>query len=204
MKNTKLLFIILLIIPNLGFSQAIENLDYISPFHNGLAVIKKGNQWAFINNEGAIAIDFRNDLVASKVGDKNYPTFNNDRCLIKEIKDGISYFGYIDTSGKTVIEPQFLNADNFDNGKAIVLKVTKDIVGKNKALDKNIVYYKYFEVTVDNSGNILDYLTQKGKNVVLDKDFLTEPPEIRSKQISKNVFAIKEKGNTWKIINTKE
>jgi hypothetical protein len=204
MKNAKLLFIILLIIPSLGFSQSIENLDYISPFHNGFAAIKKGSQWAFINNEGTITIDFRNDIVATKIGDKNYPIFNDDRCLIKEMKEGIAYFGYIDTLGNTVIEPQFLNADNFKNRNAIVLKVTKEIVGKNKALNKNIVYYKYFEVTIDNRGNILDYLTQKGKNVVLDKDFLTEPPEIRSKQISKNVFAIKDKYNTWKVINIKE
>ncbi|WP_308992864.1 WG repeat-containing protein [Mariniflexile litorale] len=203
MKKVKFILLIILIIPILGLAQSLENLDYISPFHNGYAAIKKDNQWAFINTEGAIAIDFRNDLVARTVGDVNYPMFSDDRCLIEELKEGISYFGYIDTFGKTVIKPQFLNATNFSEGSSIALKLVKEIVGENEALVKNIVYYRYFEVTIDIEGNVINYLTPKGKNVVLDKEFLTYPPEIMSKQISKNVFAIKGKGNRWTIINNK-
>ena len=36
----KKILIILLIIPVLGFSQVIENVDFISPFHDEMAAIK--------------------------------------------------------------------------------------------------------------------------------------------------------------------
>ncbi|MFL1894824.1 WG repeat-containing protein [Aquimarina sp. 2-A2] len=52
------LFITFVLIPFLGMAQTIENIDYISPFHNEVAAIKKGSQWAFINNEGKIVVDF--------------------------------------------------------------------------------------------------------------------------------------------------
>ncbi|MEP3836737.1 MAG: WG repeat-containing protein [Algibacter sp.] len=201
MKKVKFILLILLVTPILVLAQSLENLNYISPYHNGYAAIQKDNQWAFINKEGAIVVNFRSDLVETTVGDVNYPIFSDERCLIKDLKEGISYFGYIDTSGKTVIKPQFLNATNFSDGNAIVLELVKKTVGKNEALVKNIVYYRYFEVTIDIKGEIIDYLTPKGENVVLDNEFLSDPPKIRSKQISKNVFAIKEKNNRWTILN---
>jgi hypothetical protein len=207
MKKVIVLFVVFLLIPVFGFTQSIENLDYISPFNDGLATIQKDGQWAFINTEGDIVVDFRNDLVStksSKSSDIYYPIFSDGRCLIEQKKEGISFFGYIDTSGKTIIEPQFLNATNFSKGKAIALKLDKEIVARNKALGKDVVYYKYFEVTIDTTGVIEDYLTQKGVNIVLDKDYLRKPPQITSKQIGKNLYAIKHNNNTWAIINIKD
>ena len=188
-------FTLLVLISVSSFTQTLENLDYISSFNDDVAAIKKDGQWAFINKEGDIVVSYRNDLVTTKSFDGDYPIFKNGRCLIINEEEGISYFGYINTYGKTVIEPQFLNALNFDNNLAMVLKLKKDIVGRNIALDKNVVYYKYFEVTIDTNGNVKNYLTQKGVNIVLDKDFLREPPKFTSKQISDNLVAIKnEKG----------
>ena len=199
MKKVIIMFVLLVLIPVSSFTQTIENLDYISPFNEGVAAIKKNNQWAFINNKGVIVVSFRNDLVTTKSLDGDYPIFKNGRCLIVNEKDGISYFGFINTSGKTVIEPQFLNALNFDNNLSMVLKLKKEIIGRNTALDKNVVYYKYFEVTIDTDGNVKNYLTQKGVNVVLDKDFLREPPKFTSKQISDNLVAIKNENGKWII-----
>lgn len=201
MKKAIILLIAILATPILSFTQSIDNLEYISPFHEGLAAIKKDGQWAFINTEGDIVVDFRNDLVFTKSNDRYYPIFSDGRCLMEQKKEDISYFGYIDTLGKIIIEPQFLNATNFSNGKAIALKLDKEIVAKNRALGKDVVYYKYFEVTIDTTGVIEDYLTQKGVNIVLDKDYLRKPPQITSKQIGENLYAIKRKNNTWSIIN---
>ena len=157
MKN---LLIALLLLPFMGVAQTIENIDYISPFHNDLAAIKKGNKWAFINKEGETVIDFRNDFVSTNINNVSYPLFYNDRCLIEQIKDGVSYFGYIDKSGKTIIKPQFLNATNFNKGKALALKVKKEIIGYNYIFRKNMVNYHYFEVVIDTEGNMTDHLTQ--------------------------------------------
>ena len=54
----KKLLIILLLIPVLGMTQTIENIEYISPFHNDLAAVKKGSEWAFINKEAVIVFHF--------------------------------------------------------------------------------------------------------------------------------------------------
>lgn len=200
MKKLIIIFSVILVIPIFGFTQTTKNLDYISPFHDGLAAIEKDGQWAFIDAKGDIVVDFRNDLVTTKLNNEEYPVFMDGRCLIEEKKAGIPYFGYIDSTGETIIKPQFLNATNFSKGKAIVLELVKEIVGKNQALGKDVVYYKYYEAIIDTTGNIDNYLTQKGINVVLDKDFLRQRPKIDSRQISKDVYAVIDAKNTWSII----
>jgi hypothetical protein len=202
MKKDVILFVVLFLIASSGLTQTIENLDYISDFNDGLAAIKKDNQWGFINKEGNIVINFRNDLVTTNCDGSEYPIFKDGRCLILQKKDGVSYFGFIDATGKTVIEPQFLNAANFINNEAIVLKLVKEKIGENDILDKNIVNYKYYEVTIDINGEIKNYLTPKGFHVVLDRQHLLKPPKITSKRISDNVYAILNENNKWAIIKT--
>jgi hypothetical protein len=202
-KKTIILFIVIVLIPIFGFTQSIENLDYISPIHDGFAAIKKDGQWAFINTNGDIVVGFRNDLVTTKLDQGSYPVFVENRCLIQEKKEGISYFGYIDASGKTIIEPQFLNATNFNNGNAIVLELVKEITGRNVALEKDIVYYKYFETIIDKNGEIKRYLNPPGVNIVLDREFLREPPKINSKRLSDNLYAILNKNKKWSLITIK-
>lgn len=191
MKKREFLLGLFILMFSLGFAQVLDDIDYISPFNEGLAAIKKNNQWGFINKNGNIVVDFRNDLVTTKTDDGDYPIFKNNRCLIVNKKESIAYFGYINASGKTVILPQFLNASNFNKNTAIVLKLQKKSVGKNTLLGKNVVYHRYYDVLIDLEGNIKEYLTQDGKNVVLDKKQLRKPPKIMSKMISDNLFISK-------------
>ena len=199
MKKSAVIFLIALLISVSGFTQTIEDIDYISPFEDGVAAIKKGSKWAIINTDGVIVVNFRGDLVSTKTVNGTYPIFNNDRCLIAQDKDGITYFGYIDKTGKTTIAPRFLNALNFENNTAIVLELTRKDVGRNEALGKNIVYYKYFEVAIDIKGAIKNYLTQDGVNVVLDKKSLREPPKITSRFISDNLIATMNMNKKWVV-----
>ena len=57
----KKILVTLVLIPFLGIAQTLEDLEYISPFNNDLAAIKKGNEWGFIDQDGKIIIDYRND-----------------------------------------------------------------------------------------------------------------------------------------------
>lgn len=200
MKKAVILFLAIVIISFFGYAQSIENVDYISPYHNGMAAIKKDGQWAFINNKGDVVVNYRTDLVLTKSKDKSYPIFYDNRCIIEQKKNGISYFGYIDTSGKTIIEPQFLNAYNFNNGSALALELIKENITKNTALGKNIVYYKYFEIVIDSNGDVKHYLNPSGVNVVLDRKYLKVPPKITSKRVSDNLYAIRNKNKSWNII----
>ena len=198
MKKVIVLFIVITLIPCFGFSQTADKFDYISPFNEGFSAVKKGNQWAFINNQGTIVINFRDDLVLTETDNENYPIFKNGRSIISQEKDGISYFGYIDTSGKTVIEPQYLNATNFDKEFAIVIKIHKNLLGKNDVLNKDVVRYESSEVLIDFSGEISEMLTE-AKGVVVSKNYLKNPPKITSKIISENLVVTLGKDNKWEV-----
>ncbi|WP_242131884.1 WG repeat-containing protein [Aestuariivivens marinum] len=195
----KKLILLLMVCPFMVFPQTLEELDFIAPINEGFIAVMKGGSWGFINNEGIIVIDFRNDLVTTEMDGYKYPVFKNGLCLISKKSDGITYFGYIDKRGKTVIEPQFLNATNFFENKAIALHVLKEELGKNDVLGKNVIRYKYFEAVIDIDGNIEHYLNPKGINVVLDKKKLLIPPKITSKQITNNIYAVYTDNMNWRI-----
>ncbi|MDG1730375.1 MAG: WG repeat-containing protein [Algibacter sp.] len=195
--------ITLLLIPVFAITQTLEELDFIAPFNAGVAAIEKDNSWGFINDKGAIIIAFRDDLVLTETDYGKYPIFHNNRCLISEKKDGILYYGYIDKKGKKVIDTKFLNATNFNNNVALALKIISKTIGTNNILDKPVVINKYFEVTIDTTGSVKDYLNPKGINVVLDKKFLNKPPKITSKLLSDELVAIINENSKWVIKSVK-
>jgi hypothetical protein len=196
MKN---LIIILVLIPFLGIAQTLENLEYISLFNNDVAAIKKGNEWGFIDQDGKVIVDFRNDLVSTQTDNASYPIFSNEKCLIAHQKDGVLYYGYINKTGKIVIVPQFLNATNFKDGKALVLKVEKETIGYNDIFNKDVVSYHYFEVVIDKEGKTLDHLTQLAIHVSPKDKNDKNPPTISSKFISRNLIAVKGSNNKWSV-----
>ncbi len=189
---------LLFMIPLSGLAQQLEGLDFVSPIKNDMIAIEKNGQWAFINKEGDLIVNFSENLVPIKSDGHNYPYFENDRCLITYKKEGISYFGFIDRIGRTIIEPQFLNATAFSHNRAIALELVKEEVGTNELLDKKVVYYKYFEVVIDLEGTILTYLTDP-VYIILDKEEIVVPPNINSKFITDNMVAVRNKNKTWTI-----
>ncbi|QXP58344.1 WG repeat-containing protein [Olleya sp. HaHaR_3_96] len=199
MKKVAILLIVIVLFPIISYSQNTEGLAFISPFHDGVSAIKKGDQWAFINVDGTIVIDFRADLVTTKSEDGIYPIFNSDRCLIKEVIEGIPYYGYIDKTGAVSVKPQFLNATNFNNNSAIALKLIKVDLGENGLVGKEMYVYKYFETTIDVSGEIKTVLTEEETIGLIPKNFRT-PLAITSKFISEHLIATKSKAtNLWHL-----
>lgn len=200
MKNIFIVIACLMIFPFIGSSQIIENIDQVTPFHEDLAAVKKGDKWAFINTSGEIVIDYRDDLVLSKTKKEGmyYPYFSDGKCLIKQKINGVVYYGYINNTGEVVIKPEYLNATNFDNGHAIVLKVSEEELGRNDLLDKRVVSYSYDELVIDASGNSKTFLTGP-VHLVYKKDRLKKPPMIQSHFLSSNLVATKSKDSSWKL-----
>ena len=189
-------FILGLLISATAFSQEIE-VDYVSPFHGDMAAVQKGDQWGFINDKGEMVVDYRSDLVASqKDGKLNYPAFVSGRALVKKMKDGIWHYGYIDANGKPIIDAVYVNATQFREGHAIVLKVNKQTLGRNEVLGKDVISYSYNEVVIDTNGEVVTFL--RGPiNLQYDKEFLKENPKIQSKFISDKVVATKQEAKGW-------
>ncbi|TYB71860.1 WG repeat-containing protein [Bizionia saleffrena] len=191
-----LIIIIIILIPFLGISKTLENLEYIPLFNNDVAAIKKGNEWRFIDQDGKIIVDFRKHLVSNQTEKASYPIFSNERDLIAHQKDGALNYVYIDKTGKAVIKPQFLNAVNFEYGKALLLKVEKETIGSNDIFNKDVVSYHYFEVVIDKVGKTLDHLTQLAIHV---SPKYKNPPAISSRFISRNLVALKGSDNKCSV-----
>lgn len=186
-----------------SFAQIYNDIDEVTPFQGEIAAVKKGNQWGFINKKGTLVIDYRSDLILSENIDKMgntllYPTFKDNRCLIKKLTNDTYLFGYIDENGKTIIEPNYLNATNFKDGYAIVVLTSKDIIGYNEILKKNIISTNIEEFVIDPSGELVKYL-ENPRNNDTRKTKPKTPPEIYSKFIAPHIIAVKKKDQQWDI-----
>lgn len=199
----KILLTLLAIFPLIAVSQ-IAHLDEIAPFSEGLAAVRKGDQWGFIDKEGKLVIDFRNDLVWNATADTSdygikgvrLPSFKDGRCLVKKIIEEIPVYGFIDTTGKLVIEHQFLNISPFSDGYTTGIMYEKVFQGKNE-IKLDVYKYKFHEVVMDTSGKIHEYLVQP-ENIQMRKSRY-ELPWLRTKLLSKNLIAIRGNDNRLEI-----
>ena len=199
MKRFITFSLILVVFSFLGRAQELSQIDFISPFYDGLAAVQKGDSWGFINEDGKLVVEFRYDLVLKEVNGHSYPVFNSGRCLIHEKREGISYFGYIDDKGKTVLPLDFLNATHFKEGTALVLKLFKNVLGRNDVLGKAMIDYSYREIIIDVNGQELYYIFEDPVHITLSKDFIKEVPEIKSKFLAKSILAVKMEEKKWSI-----
>lgn len=122
--------------------------DYASNFKNGIAAVKKDGKWALIDiNEKAITkfayedikLDeyetcINNGIVFAKENGKYYMLDDKGSKICKEGFDDVYPFmgaepaavcidkkwGFVDSSGKIVIKPQYTEAKSFSNGLAPV------------------------------------------------------------------------------------
>lgn len=86
----------------------IGKFDDAGDFSEGLAAVKVGEKWGFVNENDETAIRFRFKK-AKSFSDGLAPVTINGR-----------KWGFIDKTGKFVIEPQFTDADSFSEGLAAI------------------------------------------------------------------------------------
>lgn len=204
MKTKITSFIIFLLIPLLSLSQALTGVQEIAPFSEGLAAVKKGEQWGFIDTKGDLIIDFRNDLVWDNTADPSTlgimgiksPSFRQGRCPVKKIEEGIPYYGFIDTSGKLVIDYQFLNVAQYDSGHLTGIIFEKVFRGENEFKLK-VYEYKFHEVLMDTSGKIIEYLAKPTDIQMTSKRYKT--PWLRTKLLNDNLISIRKEDNSLEI-----
>ncbi|MEB8328863.1 WG repeat-containing protein [Flavobacteriaceae bacterium KMM 6897] len=204
MKNKMTLFVIFLLMPLFTIAQALTGIEEIAPFSEGLAAIKKGGQWGFINTKGDLIIDFRKDLVWDRNADPSAfgilgvksPSFKQGRCLVKKIEEGIPYYGFIDTAGKLIIDYQFLNVAQYESGYYTGIIFEKVLKGENEFKLK-IYDYKFHEVLMDTSGKIIEYLTKPTNIQMTSKRYKT--PWLRTKLLNDNLIAVRNEDNSLEI-----
>lgn len=213
MKPTLLLLAVLLAIPFAGNTQSIktlnkplmEGLDEVTPFHDGLAAVRKGSQWGFIDRKGNLVIDFRDDLVwkenaapdAQGVNAIPYPRFRDGRCLFQAAgDDGIPVYGFIDKEGKTAISPEYLNLTEFKDGYAVGIFVKKTFRGKNK-FQLNIFDYSFMEAVLNPKGEIVWPVGER-QNILMQKRRY-EMPALNARLTGNGLLVVKSEDGKWEI-----
>lgn len=206
MKNF-ILIPVLLLFPLISAGQTIEDLEVIGPSNQGYIPVMKNNQWGIVNLKGEVVIDFRSDLIYNEnpetradlgVASMRFPVLEDDRAIIKRIDNQIPYYGFIDSTGSVVIEPQFLNVSNFKNGHALALKIEERFLGRNDLLDKTMKSYRYDVVIIDTSGEVIKYLAGAFP-VNIDRRKLRVAPLIEAKWLGENLVAVKTPEKKWNI-----
>ena len=204
MKNL-VVILFLLQIHSFCFAQILSDVDEVYSFTEDLAAVKKGNEWGFINKKGALVINFRSDLELfenssrkNKAEDNWHPVFKDGRCLIKKTISDINYYGYIDTEGNEIIHPQYLNASNFENGFALIIVASKDVIGFNEILKKDIISSNIEEFVINTSGEKIRYL-ENPINYDSSKRKSKTPPIFHSKFIGAHLVAAQKSDKKWDI-----
>jgi hypothetical protein len=197
MKRFKLILLFLLSIATSAGAQQLNDIKDIGNFSEDLIAISKNDSWGFIDANGTLVIDFRKDIVGSS---KKPPIFSDGLCLIKEKREDIYYYGYMDKKGKTIITPEYIVATPFKNGFASVINYYKTDTGKN-VFSQNVVYYSYKELIINTKNKSILYINDP-HNLLLSKLKLQENiPTIRSKFIGKHLISVHEDDHTYSIYN---
>lgn len=196
------------LMPFLVFGQMVKNADFIDFMTDGYAPVQIDGQWGFINDRGKLAVNLRDDLIYNEnvttsidlgVASMKYPMMIEERAIVKTIKEGIAYYGFIDSEGKLVIKHDFLNVSNFKDGYALGLILSEEILGENKPLNKRVVRYYYDLVLIDREGHIVKYLCGPFP-LSYAKEKLEKAPPIIAKDLSPNLIAVKTPGGKWEVI----
>ncbi|PRX57242.1 WG repeat protein [Flagellimonas meridianipacifica] len=184
-------------------AQLPETFDKVAPFNEGMAAVQKGDEWAFINDSGALAIDFRKDVHWNMQAKKHsngihaieYPHFSDGLCMVMTYVEDIPLYGFINPKGELAIEHQFLNVNPFKDGYTIGIVYEKVLRGQNE-FKLNIYEYKFHEVLMDTSGDIVKFLRRR-YNIQMRKDRY-KVPMINSKLLNNQLIAVKT-DNEWQI-----
>ncbi|WP_350285343.1 WG repeat-containing protein [uncultured Croceitalea sp.] len=184
-------------------AQLPEALDEVAPFSEDLAAIRKGNDWAFIDDLGTIVIDFRSDIhwnpsakeTSKGVNAVRQPKFSDGLCMVRTYVDDIAVYGFINTKGELVIEHQFLNVHPFKNGFTTGVIYEKVFRGRNE-FKLDIYEHKFHEVLMDASGKIIEFLGRR-YNIQMKKSRY-KLPTVSARLLNDQLVAVKIK-NDWAI-----
>lgn len=205
MRNFIIALVLIMVIPFGAFGQELKGIDEIAPFSEGLAAVRQGEQWGFINEEGTLVIPFRKDVYWNKDAETSrsdvlgvgYPMFHDGLCLTSTtVEDGIPLFGFMDTKGKVVIEPQFLNIYPFKDGYTTGVLFEKTLKGQNE-FNLNIFEFKFFDVLVDTSGEVVEFFNRRQNIQMTKKRYQT--PAIQAKRLTKDLVAVYTQDKGWEI-----
>ncbi|MEO5642700.1 MAG: WG repeat-containing protein [Bacteroidia bacterium] len=187
--------------------------DEVRPFVNGLAAVRHGKYWGFIDKTGKEAIPLRFKYAASFTKEglaiasaTPKHSDNQETNLAMEYEeDEVLYYGYIDKKGNWAIKPQFTEVGDFSEGLAIA-SLNFEKYGYIDKTGKFIIAPKY-----DDAGDFQSGLAQVRINmfppVYIDKTGKVNkkyselhPPKLMTAPLYEKVGS----NNYWGFLNEKD
>ncbi|MCQ6560048.1 WG repeat-containing protein [Paenibacillus mendelii] len=134
--------------------------DYIGPFMEGRAVI--------IDSEGFKLMDPTGQIVTKRAYSYIANLHEGRAMFYITDKEGNSLYGYLDGNGREVIPPQFMEAGDFDRGKALVKRTDNQfaLIGLDGA---QLAAFSYANVGPPGDGLLAFQQQENGKYGYIDE-----------------------------------
>ena len=112
------------------------------------------------------------------------------------MEDGVPIYGFIDTKGNVVLEPQLLNVYPFKDGFTTAVLFEKSMKGKNE-FNLDIYEFKFHDVMLDTSGEIIEFFNRR-YNIQMTKRRY-QMPAMGVKQLSAGLVAVYTQDQGWEV-----
>jgi len=160
--------------------------DFIAPFSDGLFTVREGDHTAYFDEEGVMALPFENKYDA-------YGNFTEGLARVQLNER----WGFINKEGRLVIAPQFLYADVFSDGMAIV-RNAQDLYGAidtsgHLAVDYQFPHLNNFIKGYAKFGDLHTWgLINKAGNIVVPQQYIFIGDDIFRNEVTVQVQEGKE------------
>ena len=134
-------------------------IDFFLPnwteFHNGAATVKIAKKWLFLPNGFRYGLINSNGKYIYPIGEDFVYSLSEGVAIYKKLYKTAEYaydfeYGYIDSTSKIIISPQFQYASKFSDGFALVLDSSKySFIDKS---GKKIINYEFIDATLFENG----------------------------------------------------
>lgn len=130
------------------FSQTKISFDYIGNFNDGLAPVKKGERWGFIDKDGKLVIELK------YMAGFEVPEFSNGLCGIYSPEHDAR--GYINTKGEVVAPFIFDGVNPFFDSLTVVYRAGRADGSSNA---RQSIIHKNGKIVLETAPNAYNYET---------------------------------------------
>lgn len=95
------------------FSEAIRQYDELTPFSEGMAAVRKGNKWGYINHEGTLVIPCKYSIKPDRFSE-------GLACVVAPVKPAVQF---INKSGEIVLKGNFYYGVEFEGSAKDTLQL---------------------------------------------------------------------------------
>lgn len=178
--------------PNWGYIDK-EGKYKINAQYIEATVFNDGVAWVISKNEAPKAIDTEGEILFTKENAEKVKLFSEDLAAFSMLDDeGVEKWGFVDKSGKTIINPQFSNTLNFSDGLCAVSNSDGDwgYINKEGKISVNYQFQNAANFTNDKA-----IVTNDSKYGVISRDgkYLVNP-QFDMAQIDNNLILIEQSG----------